>query len=300
MLAINVKADYQKFSFLNRLLREMSLIKSVYHKARNYTLYQGDCLEILAKIPKESVDLIFADPPYNLSNNGFTVQSGRRVSVNKGSWDASKGVSADFEFHQAWIQACRRVLKTNGTIWISGTYHSIYQCAYALQLNDFQILNDIVWFKPNASPNISCRYFTASHETLVWAKKDSKAKHHFNYQEMKGGDWHENDILKNQGKQMRSVWSIPVTKKSEKLLGYHPTQKPMELLKRVILASSNPGQLVLDPFCGSGTTGVVAVSNNRKFIGIDLSNKYLELAKLRIEEGKISIPKRRAKTSAQK
>ncbi len=260
----------------------MSLKNLLFHKSRNLNLYQGNCLDVLAKIPEESIDLIFADPPYNLSNNGFTVKSGKRVSVNKGQWDESQGVEADFEFHRSWINACQRVLKPNGTIWISGTYHSIYQCAFALQLSNFQILNDISWYKPNASPNISCRYFTASHETLVWAKKDPKAKHTFNYQVMKKGDWHEKDLLKNQDKQMRSVWSIPVTKKSEKINGYHPTQKPLELLTRIVLSSSNAGDTVLDPFCGSGTTGVVAIREKRKFIGIDLSKQYLELSQQRI------------------
>ena len=129
--------------------------------------------------------MIFADPPYMLSNGGITCQAGKVVCVNKGKWDESKGLDEDFEFHVKWINACKRVLKPNGTIWISGTYHSIYACGFALQKEGFKILNDICWFKPNASPNMTCKYFTASHETLLWAKKDSKAKHTFNYETMK-------------------------------------------------------------------------------------------------------------------
>ena len=133
--------------------------------------------------------MIFADPPYNLSNDGFSVQSGRQVSVNKGEWDRSKGVEEDFKFHSDWIKACGRVLKPNGTLWVSGTYHSIYSCGYALQSQGWHILNDITWYKTNASPNLSGRMFTASHETILWARKSKKAKHLFNYQSMKMGSF---------------------------------------------------------------------------------------------------------------
>lgn len=240
----------------------------------------------------ESIDMIFADPPYNLSNNGFTVHAGRRVSVNKGAWDKSKGVEADFDFHLAWIQTCRRVLKQSGTIWISGTYHSIYQCGYALQKLGFKLLNDIAWYKPNASPNLSGRYFTASHETLLWARKTEKAKHTFNYQEMKNGEW-VGDFFKNPGKQMRSAWAIPESedfwtistpKPAEKKYGKHPTQKPIELLKRIILASTNEGDTILDPFTGSSTTGLVAYQSKRIFIGIDTESEYLDLSIKRLED----------------
>ncbi|MEI6581930.1 MAG: site-specific DNA-methyltransferase [bacterium] len=222
--------------------------------------------------------MIFADPPYNLSNGGFTVQSGRMVSVNKGEWDVSKGVDQDYIFHKNWITECYRVLKPNGTIWVSGTYHSIYQCGYALQVSGYKILNDISWFKPNASPNLSCRYFTASHETLLWARKDPRGKHTFNYQAMKGGDWHDDDIIKKDNKQMRSVWAIGTPKSVEKLYGKHPTQKPLALLDRIILASTNKGDIIIDPFTGSSTTGISANRHGRKFIGIDLEEKYLELS----------------------
>lgn len=248
-----------------------------------YTLLQGDCLTVLEKITDHSVDMIFADPPYNLSNDGFTCQGGRMVSVNKGDWDKSKGPEADFEFHRTWIAACHRKLKPGGTIWISGTYHSIYQCGFALQMGGWHVLNDITWFKPNASPNLSCRMFTASHESLIWARTSKKHKHFFNYEAMKFGDFN-NDILKKPDKQMRSVWHIPLTKKSEKHFGRHPTQKPEALLERVILASTNIGDLVLDPFCGSGTTGVCAIRHGRRFIGIDMDKNYIEnITRPRIE-----------------
>lgn len=238
-------------------------------------LYLGDVIEVLNNLPAESIDLIFADPPYNLSNDGFTCHAGKRVSVNKGTWDKSKGIEEDFKFHYSWIQACKRVLKPEGTLWISGTYHSIYACGFALQKQGWHLINDICWFKPNASPNLSCRMFTASHETLLWAKKDKKAKHTFNYQLMKTGNWEE-DLLKKPNKQMRSVWAISTPKNGEKKYGKHPTQKPEALLKRIILAASKEKDIVLDPFCGSGTTGVVAIRYGRKFVGIDSESKYFE------------------------
>jgi site-specific DNA-methyltransferase (adenine-specific) len=246
-------------------------------------LHQGDCISVLDTLPTDSIDMIFADPPYNLSNNGFTCHAGRAVSVNKGKWDKSEGVEKDFEFHRLWIDACRRVLKPNGTIWISGTYHSIYASGIALQLGGYHILNDICWFKPNASPNLSCRFFTASHETLIWARKSKKGSHTFNYSHMKNGDF-PTDNLKSPGKQMRSVWSIGSPKKSEKRYGKHPTQKPEALLERIILASTNPGDIVLDPFLGSGTTAVVAVRHGRLFQGIEKDADYINLAQKRIKD----------------
>ena len=254
-----------------------------YFKRNNFTLYHNDCLKILEAIPENSVDMIFADPPYFLSNGGFTCKNGRMVSVDKGKWDVTNGLKKDFEFHLEWIMACHRVLKPGGTIWISGTYHSIYQCGFALQVNKFHILNDIAWFKPNASPNLSCRFFTASHETLIWARKDKKEKHIFNYDLMKNGMWPE-DALKKPGLQMRSVWSIGTPKPIEKKFGKHPTQKPEDLLKRIVLASTNKGDLIIDPFTGSSTTGIIAHLLGRKFIGIDMDKKYLVLSKKRFEE----------------
>lgn len=173
-----------------------------------------------------------------------------------------------------WLKACDRVLKDEGTIWISGTYHIIHSITFALLKMDYFIINEITWFKPNAAPNMGCRCFTASQETVLWVKKSKKAKHIFNYEQMKE---------MNGGKQMRSVWKIPTTPKKEKQNGYHPTQKPEALLYRCIMSSTNEGNIILNPFCGSGTTGIVAITNRRKFIGIDINQEYLELSKSRFD-----------------
>jgi site-specific DNA-methyltransferase (adenine-specific) len=260
-----------------------------YFQKGDFVLYHGDSINILSQLPENSIDMIFADPPYNLSNGGFSVHAGKMVSVDKGNWDKSKGFKDDYDFHHRWLEACKRVLKPNGTLWVSGTYHSIYQCGHALQALGYHILNDISWFKPNASPNLSCRFFTASHETIIWARKDKKGKHTFNYQDMKTKEWPD-DFFKNGGKQMRSVWHIPETesvwtvgtpKKEEKIYGKHPTQKPLELLKRIVLASTNKGEIVLDPFAGSSTTGIASIMHGRKFLGIDMEKDFLDLSKKR-------------------
>ena len=256
---------------------------SPFFQSENAVIYNGDCLEILRSIPEKSVNMIFADPPYMLSNDGITCKSGKMSNVNKGKWDKSKGFEDDTAFHNEWISACRTVLKPDGTIWISGTYHSIYQCGFLLQKNNFHILNDIAWLKPNAPPNLSCRFFTASHETLIWARSDKNARHTFNYKDLKDGFFPE-DKLKKENTQMRSVWSIPSPKNDEKKYGKHPTQKPLDLIRRIVLASTNEGDIVLDPFCGSGTTGVACKDlNNRFFIGIEIDKGYCEMAKKRIE-----------------
>ena len=249
----------------------------------SFVLFHNDCLKILEQIPDNSIDMIFADPPYFLSSGSFTCHNGKMVSVKKGDWDLTNGTKKNFEFHLAWTKACRRILKPGGTIWISGTYHSIYQCGFALEINGFHILNDIAWFKPNASPNLSCRFFTASHETLIWARKEKKAKHKFNYGLMKNGNWPE-DFIKKPNLQMRSVWAISPPKNGEKKFGKHPTQKPIDLLVRIILASTDKGNVVLDPFAGSSTTGLAAILNDRKFIGIDMEKKYLDLSIKRLKE----------------
>ena len=263
-----------------------------YYEQERFTLYLGNCLEISEQFPQNYFDMIFADPPYHLSNGGFTCHAGKRVCVNKGKWDESKGVKENFDFHLKWIKACKRVLKPSGTIWISGTYHSIYACGYALQLAGYKVLNDIAWYKPNASPNLSCRYFTASHETLIWARKDPKGKHTFNYERMKNGSWHKEDILKKPGKQMRSVWAIGTPKAIEKKFGKHPTQKPIDLLKRVVLSSTKENDLILDPFTGSSTTGLVAYLYGRRFIGIDTERKYLDLSIKRFEHLKKNMDRK--------
>lgn len=254
-----------------------------YFKEDDFVLYNGDAISLMDQLPENSVDLVFADPPYNLSNGGFTVHAGRMVSVNKGDWDISKGFNDDYEFHYKWLEAARRILKPQGTLWVSGTYHSIYQCGHAIQALNYHILNDIAWFKPNASPNLSCRFFTASHETLIWARKEKKAKHTFNYELMKEGEWPE-DRLKKPGLQMRSVWSMGTPRNGEKKFGKHPTQKPLDLLKRIVLASTNKEDIILDPFTGSSTTGLAAVKHGRKFIGIDLERNYLDLSIKRFKD----------------
>ena len=258
------------------------MLKPDYNKP-GFKLFLGNSFKLLPLFEEGFFDMIFADPPYNLSNGGFTVHAGRMVSVNKGDWDKSNGFEDDYTFHYKWLKECKRLLKPNGTLWVSGTYHSIYQCGHALQSLGYHILNDIAWFKPNASPNLSGRYFTASHETLIWARKSKDAKHYFNYKYMKEGNW-KDDFLKNPGKQMRSVWAIGTPKAIEKVFGKHPTQKPIELLKRIVLASTQKGDIVLDPFAGSSTTGLAAYLYGRSFVGIDNEKEYLDLSIKRFEE----------------
>ena len=265
-----------------------------YFKNNNFELYLDDCRDFLNSLPEESVHMIFADPPYNLSNGGFTCHAGKMVPVNKGKWDKSRGLDEDLKFHMEWIKACRRVLKPGGIIWISGTYHSIYRCGYALESTGYHILNDIAWFKPNAAPNLSCRYFTASHETLIWARKEKSAKHTFNYDLMRNSDW-PGDFIKKPSKQMRSVWAINTPKPIEKTFGKHPTQKPEELLKRIVLASTQKGQLVLDPFTGSSTTGLIAHLHGRKFVGVDNEKAYLDLSAKRFNLLKTNMDKKRSR-----
>lgn len=248
---------------------------SPHFSAPGARLYLGDAVATLAALPDQCIDMIFADPPYNLSNNGFTCHAGKRVSVNKGEWDKSRGVTEDFNFHNQWLQACRRILKDNGTLWVSGTYHSIYACGFALQHQGWHLLNDICWYKPNAAPHLACRMFAASHETLLWARKNKNAKHYFNYALAKSAPW-EGDFLKKPDRQMRSVWAIGTPKTGEKKHGKHPTQKPELLLQRIVDTCTRPQDIVLDPFCGSATTGVAALARGRRFIGIDAEAAYLD------------------------
>ena len=244
-------------------------------------LLNANFFEAIKEISECSVDLVFADPPYFLSNGGFTVASGKSASVDKGDWDKlPNGVTA-LEFHEEWVKEVSRVLKQNGALVVSGTYHSIYDTGVAIQTAGFKVLNEIIWFKPNGSPNLSGRRLAATHETLIWACKSSSNKYTFNYDLLKAGDF-PGDVLKSPGKQMRSVWSIPTTPKSEKTFGKHPTQKPLTLMNRVIAGFSNPGDLVLDPFMGSGSTGLSALSLGRSFVGIELDDSYYNLAKSRM------------------
>ncbi len=240
-----------------------------YYKNEDFKLINGDSLKILKGIEPKSIDMIFADPPYFLSDDGISCSGGKMVSVNKGEWDKSISVEEKHKFNRKWIRLCYQVLKDNGTIWISGTMHNIYSIGMALEQEGFKIINNITWKKLNPPPNISCRYFVHSTETILWAKKDIKnAKHKFNYSLMRE---------LNSGKQMQDVWESSLTKPSEKKCGKHPTQKPMEILEKIILSSTDEGDLILDPFNGSGTTGIVANKLNRKYIGIDLEKKYLDI-----------------------
>lgn len=248
-------------------------------------LFRGDCVDILGGLPAESVDVIFADPPYFLSNGGTTCRAGKRTSVDKGTWDRSLGVEENHAFNHKWLTACQRVLKPNGTLWVSGTGHVIYSVGYAMQQLGFKMLNEIVWEKPNPPPNLSCRYFTHATETLLWAAKNRKSRHHFNYDKMR-------EI--NDGKQMKTVWRFTAPGKQEKTLGRHPTQKPVALLDRLLLASCPPGSLVLDPFNGSGTTGVAAVQQGHSYVGIDLEDEFIELTRARLLDADASLRERPA------
>ena len=243
--------------------------KKYYYETDKFKLILGDSLKELNKLESKSIDMIFADPPYFLSGDGISCSGGKMVSVNKGYWDKKINTSEKHRFNRKWIKQCYKILKDNGTIWISGTMHNIYSIGMALEQEGFKIINNITWEKLNPPPNISCRYFVHSTETILWAKKDIKnAKHKFNY-----------DLMKelNGNKQAKDVWKTSLTKPSEKKCGKHPTQKPIAILEKIILASTDEGDLILDPFNGSGTTGIVANKLNRKYIGIDLEKEYLDI-----------------------
>ncbi len=242
-----------------------------YYKSNNhdFTLLLGDCIELLKQFDF-SFDMIFADPPYFLSNGGISVQSGKIVCVDKGEWDKNKTVEQVNEFNYEWLSACRDKLKDNGSIWISGTYHNIFSVANQLTELGYKILNVVTWAKTNPPPNISCRYFTYSTEFVIWARKSPKRPHQFNYALMKkiNGD-----------KQMTDVWHLPAIAQWEKQHGKHPTQKPLALLSRIIMASSQPGNWILDPFTGSSTTGIAANMLGRRFLGIDKEQAFLDISR---------------------
>lgn len=247
-----------------------------YYEDEVAKLIDGDVFNILPQLDSESVDMIFADPPYFLSDGGISCSGGKQVCVNKGNWDKALPLEDKHEFNRRWLRECKRILKLDGTIWVSGTFHNIYSIGMALEQEGFKILNNITWRKTNPPPNLACRCFTHSTETVIWAKQDSKkAKHVFNYQDMKA---------ENGGKQMKDVWEGPLTPKSEKAHGKHPTQKPLYLLSRIIRACTQEGAVVLDPFVGSGTTCVAAKKLNRLSIGIDNNLEYLDIAVKRLEE----------------
>jgi site-specific DNA-methyltransferase (adenine-specific) len=276
-------------------IADRSLKASLFAKTDAYQLYEGNSVELLNQFPEQQFDLVFADPPYFLSNGGFTCKSGKRASVQKGAWDVSRGVEEDHAFTTEWLRACQRVLKPTGTLWVSGTQHVIFNVGFAMQKLGFKLLNTVTWYKPNASPNLSCRYFTHSTELLIWAspKPAKTLQHTFNYARMKA---------ENGGKQMRDVWNLPRTgeeeltgdgegrmwtqiapRREEKAFGSHPTQKPVALLERIIEASTSEDAAILDPFNGSGTTGVAALKMGRRYTGIDLDPTYLKLTQKRLD-----------------
>ncbi len=243
------------------------------------TILHGDCVEVLAGFPEGAIDLIFADPPYNLQlNQELWRPNMTRVDAVDDDWDRFGSFAAYDMFTRAWLAACRRVLKDTGTLWVIGTYHNIFRVGAILMDLGYWILNDVVWVKSNPTPNFKGTRFTNAHETLIWAQKHRGAKYTFNYHAMKA---------LNGGKQMRSDWQLPICSGLERLKvngkKAHSTQKPEALLYRIILSSSNPGDVVLDPFFGTGTTGAVARRLHRHWIGIERDADYVRLAKARIE-----------------
>lgn len=251
------------------------MLKSYYKSQnRDFTLLHGDCFQLLKEFDFK-FNCIFADPPYFLSNGGISVQSGKIVSVDKGEWDKANSTEEINDFNKQWLSLCRDKLKDNGTIWISGTYHNIFSVANCLTELGYKILNVITWVKTNPPPNISCRYFTYSTEFILWARKYEKKAHYFNY-----------DLMKqlNANKQMTDVWHLPAIASWEKSCGKHPTQKPLALLSRIIMASTQQCDWILDPFSGSATTGIAANLLSRRFLGIEQEESYIKMSKDRREE----------------
>ena len=251
---------------------------------RGIQFFLGDSLTILDLLaganPDGFADAVFADPPYFLSNNGVTCQSGRMVSVNKAQWDRSRGADDNHAFNLDWLRRCQRVLKPNGTIWVTGTHHVIFSVGFAMQQLGFKILNVITWEKPNPPPNLSCRYFTHSTEQVIWAAKSIKSRHTFHYPLMKE---------LNGGRQMKAVWPILAPGREEKQHGKHPTQKPLALIERCLSASTNAGDLVLDPFLGSGTTAAACAKLGRRCIGIESERAHLDTAARRLPPPQLEL-----------
>lgn len=248
------------------------MIQAYYKSSNNdFVLAHGDCFKLMPEFDFK-FDMIFADPPYFLSGGGISLQSGKVVCVDKGEWDKPKSQEEMMEWNRTWLALCRDKLKDNGTVWISGTYHNIFSVANCLTELGYKILNVITWQKANPPANISCRFFTYSTEFVLWARKCKKVPHKFNYELMK---------RINGGKQMTDVWRLPAIGQWEKSCGKHPTQKPLRLLTRLILASTEAGNWIFDPFCGSGTTGIAANLCGRRFAGIELEPEFCEMAKHR-------------------
>ncbi|MCU6771597.1 Modification methylase DpnIIB [uncultured Bacteroides sp.] len=251
------------------------MIPSYYKSPNNdFTLIQGDCVETLSKF-KFGFDMVFADPPYFLSGGGISYQSGQIVCVDKGEWDKPTAPEEMDVFNLRWLTSVRDHMKEDATIWISGTHHNIFSVQQQLVKLGFKILNVITWAKTNPPPNISCRYFTFSTEFIIWARKSQKKPHYFNY-----------DLMKrlNGNKQMTDVWHLPAIGKWEKSCGKHPTQKPLGVLARLILASTRPNSWILDPFSGSATTGIAASLLGRKYLGLEVEEEFLSISKARREE----------------
>lgn len=238
---------------------------------KNFNLLKGDAMKLLPQF-EHKFDMVFADPPYFLSNNGLSIQNGQIVSVNKGEWDKSEGFDFVNDFNRQWLSKIRDKMKDDATIWISGTIHNIFSIGQILTELDFKILNIITWEKTNPPPNFSCRYFTYSTEQIIWARKSEKIPHYFNYELMK---------QLNGDKQMKDVWKLNAISPWEKTCGKHPTQKPLSVLTRLILASTKPNAWILDPFTGSSTTGIAANLANRRFLGIDQEEDFLTIGKKR-------------------
>jgi site-specific DNA-methyltransferase (adenine-specific) len=248
--------------------------------AHGLWLYQSDSIALLDAFHRKygdggHFDAVFADPPYFLSNGGMTCHTGRMVKVDKGDWDKSRGHDLNHQFTTEWLRCCQRVLKPNGTLWVTGTQHVIFSVGFAMQQLGFKILNVITWEKPNPPPNLSCRYFTHSTETVIWAARSEKSRHFFNYKLMR---------QTNRGKQMKSVWRIGAHTAAEKAHRKHPTQKPLALVERCLLASTHPGDLVLDPFAGAATTAVAAARLGRRCVGSDLDLSWLDVGSKRLTE----------------
>lgn len=294
---LNIGND--SFSDLVLEKSKFSANKLVYRNdLHNVWLYQANCLEfmdiLIAKFPQGKFDMIFADPPYFLSNGGISCQAGKMVSVNKGDWDKSRGAEINHEFNLEWLKRCQALLKPNGTLWVSGTQHVIFSIGYAMQQLDMKILNDIIWEKPNPPPNLSCRYFTHSTETVLWAAKNQKSKHLFNYADMRQTNngkqmknvWRLNSTAQEESKDnqvMSNIWNFTSPPREEKTFGKHPTQKPLKLVERCILASTNEGDFIFDPFNGSATSGVAAIRHGRKYVGVELEKEFIDLSIKRLD-----------------
>lgn len=256
----------------------LTMLKPNYQTVtKNVMIYKGDCLEILPQLIQAGITVptIFADPPYFISNNGITCKSGKMSKVNKGDWDKSKGLILNHNFNYQWLKLCKDILKPDGTIFISGTHHNIYSIGFALQQLEYKIINHITWVKPNPPPNLACKCITHSTEQIIWAAKSDKSKYTFNYADLK---------LDNNNKQLKDVWEATSATMKEKKHGKHPTQKPLNILNKIIQTATLPKEIILDPFNGSGTTGVAAILQDRNYIGIEQNQEYIDLSINRIQD----------------